>query len=284
MDQLHNGVALLEALLVTALVVGIIAERTKIPYTVALLLAALPLYFAHLSVEFGPWLLLVFLPALIFDAAWNLDRAALARTWPAIALLAIPGVAFTAAVVGFGLVALHLMPLAPALLLGIILSATDPVAVIATFKRLAVPTDLETIVEGESLFNDGAAVVLYGVALSALGLSGVPMGAHPAALTVGVLALGGALGAVARHVHRVLRFRSDPPRKRLDAADRRQHRHGLRRILACGEPAQFGHLRRDRAPASRYAPTRRGVRRVRKATSSASGPWRPSSPTRWSSC
>ena len=195
MDQLHNEVAFLVALLVAALVVGIVAERTKVPYTVALLLAALPLYFANISISFGPWLLLVFLPALIFEAAWNLDRAALARTWTAIAMLAVPGVVFTAAVVGFGLAALSLMPLAPALLLGIILSATDPVAVIATFKRLAVPADLATIVEGESLFNDGAAVVLYGVALSALGLGG-SASAHPNALGQGALALAGALAGL----------------------------------------------------------------------------------------
>jgi len=196
MDQLHNGVAFLVALLIAALVVGIVAERTKVPYTVALLLASLPLYFAHVSISFGPWLLLVFLPALIFEAAWNLDRAALARTWPAIAMLAVPGVVFTAAVVGCGLFALGEMPLAPALLLGIILSATDPIAVIATFRRLAVPTDLTTIVEGESLFNDGAAVVLYGVALSTLGIAGAG-GAHPSAAAEGALALGGALGGLA---------------------------------------------------------------------------------------
>jgi len=197
MDQLHNGVAFLVALLLAALVVGILAERTKVPYTVALLLASLPLYFARETILFGPWLLLVFLPALIFEAAWNLDRAALGRTWPAIAMLAVPGVAFTAGVVGFGLVALHQMALAPALLLGIILSATDPVAVIATFKRLAVPPDLATIVEGESLFNDGAAVVLYGVALTAFGLSATGgASARPGALIEGAVALAGALGGL----------------------------------------------------------------------------------------
>jgi CPA1 family monovalent cation:H+ antiporter len=197
MDQLHNGVAFLVALLLAALVVGILAERTKVPYTVALLLASLPLYFTRETIAFGPWLLLVFLPALIFEAAWNLDRAALGRTWPAIALLAVPGVAFTAGVVGFGLLALHQMPLAPALLLGIILSATDPVAVIATFRRLAVPPDLATIVEGESLFNDGAAVVLYGVALTALGLSAAGgASARPGALAEGALALAGSVGGL----------------------------------------------------------------------------------------
>jgi CPA1 family monovalent cation:H+ antiporter len=198
MDELHNQVAFLLALLVAALIIGIVAERTKIPYTVALLVASLPLYYAHLQFEFGPWLLLVFLPALIFEAAWNLERPALRRTWPAIAMLAVPGVAFTASVVGFGLYAMHQMALAPALLLGIILSATDPVAVIATFRRLAVPVDLATIVEGESLFNDGAAVVLYGVALTALGLSG---GAHAAAgpsnvWAVGAIAVAGAFGGL----------------------------------------------------------------------------------------
>jgi CPA1 family monovalent cation:H+ antiporter len=196
MDQLHNGVAFLVALLLAALVVGIVAERTRVPYTVALLVASLPLYYVHATTSFGPWLLLVFLPALIFEAAWNLDRGALGRTWPAIAMLSVPGVALTAGIVGFGLFALGQMPLAPALLLGIILSATDPVAVIATFRRLAVPTDLATIVEGESLFNDGAAVVLYGVALSALGISVGPSAWHPSAVLEGEIALIGSLGGL----------------------------------------------------------------------------------------
>jgi CPA1 family monovalent cation:H+ antiporter len=196
MDQLHNGVAFLVVLLLAALVVGILAERTRVPYTVALLLAALPLYYARVTVSFGPWLLLVFLPALIFEAAWNLDRRALGRTWAAIAMLAVPGVVFTAGAVGVGLFALGLLPLAPALLLGIILSATDPVAVIATFRRLAVPTDLVTIVEGESLFNDGTAVVLFGVALNALGLAAPGSAGHGTALAVGTLAVTGSLGGL----------------------------------------------------------------------------------------
>jgi CPA1 family monovalent cation:H+ antiporter len=209
MDQLHNGVALLVALLLAALVVGIVAERTRIPYTVALLVAALPLYLSHLSVSFGPWLLLVFLPALIFEAAWNLDRHALSRTWRAIVLLAVPGVALTAAVVGVGLSALGLLPLAPALLLGVILSATDPVAVIATFKRLAAPADLEAIVEGESLFNDGTAVVLYGVALSSLGLGGAHVdptvaAGEAVAGTIGGLAIGAAGAFVAAQAMRLV--------------------------------------------------------------------------------
>jgi CPA1 family monovalent cation:H+ antiporter len=153
--------------------------------------------------------LLVFLPALIFEAAWNLDRHALSRTWRAIVLLAVPGVALTAAVVGVGLSALGLLPLAPALLLGVILSATDPVAVIATFKRLAAPADLEAIVEGESLFNDGTAVVLYGVALSSLGLGGAHVdptvaAGEAVAGTIGGLAIGAAGAFVAAQAMRLV--------------------------------------------------------------------------------
>jgi CPA1 family monovalent cation:H+ antiporter len=70
--------------------------------------------------------------------------------------------------VGAGLALTRQMPFLPALLLGAILAATDPIAVIAVFRHLRVPTDLAAIVEGESLFNDGAAIVLYGVVIDLL--------------------------------------------------------------------------------------------------------------------
>jgi CPA1 family monovalent cation:H+ antiporter len=74
----------------------------------------------------------------------------------------------TAVLVAGGLALTRQMPFTPALLLGAILAATDPIAVLAVFKKLHVPTELATIVEGESLFNDGAAIVLYDVMIGIL--------------------------------------------------------------------------------------------------------------------
>ena len=108
----------------------------------------------------------VFLPALIFEAAWNLDLPTMRRAWKPIVLLAVPGVAVTAAIVALGAHFLGGLALPLALLLGAILSATDPIAVVAIFRRLNVPKELATIVESESLLNDAVAVVVYRAVLA----------------------------------------------------------------------------------------------------------------------
>ncbi|MBD5655706.1 MAG: sodium:proton antiporter [Candidatus Eremiobacteraeota bacterium] len=165
---LQDSVGFVVAILGVALIVSVIAERLGIPYVVALLVVAAPVEIPNLPEHFAPVLLFVFLPALVFEAAWNVDGRALKRRWLAVTVLALPGVIVTAFLVGGGLALAKQLPFGPALLLGTILAATDPVAVIAVFRRLDVPTDLETIVGGESLFNDGAAIVLYGVVVSLL--------------------------------------------------------------------------------------------------------------------
>jgi len=212
MDQLHSSIALFVVLLLAALSLGMLAERIRIPYTVTLMLASAAVYLPNLPIRFGPALLVVFLPALIFEAAWNLDHRALERKWKAIAILAIPGVLWTAVVVGLGLFAMGQLPLPQALLLGVILSATDPVAVIATFRRLKVPVDLATIIEGESLFNDGTAVVLYGVTIALIQKGGSATSVLiSASLAIGQAAAGIAAGlAVAYIIARLLRFTADP--------------------------------------------------------------------------
>jgi monovalent cation:H+ antiporter, CPA1 family len=181
------------ALLAGAVLVGVVAQRLRIPYSVALLIAALPAQLPHLDESFTPSLLFVFLPALVFEAAWNVDGSALRRCWLPITVLAVPGVLLTAALVAGGLAITGLMPFLPALVLGAILAATDPIAVIATFRRMRVPADLETIVEGESLFNDGVAIVLYTVAVGALSAGS----GHIDPLAVGVEALAVGLGGAA---------------------------------------------------------------------------------------
>lgn len=144
---------------------------------------------------FGHATLYVFLPALLFEAAWNLNYRAIVRQWLIIATLAGPGVLLTAMVVA-GALSIVRVPFGSALLAGAILSATDPIAVVAVFRRLKVPRTLSTIVECESLFNDAVAVALYRAVLTAFFLAAASAGtiAAVAAATFGQAAGGAVFG------------------------------------------------------------------------------------------
>ena len=164
-----------------------------------------------LSGIFARATLAVFIPALIFEAAWHLRIAELRSHWRSVALLIVPGVPITAAIVSAA-VFLVGTPLPAALVLGAILSATDPIAVVAIFRRLQIPASLMTIVEGESLFNDAVAVVLYRVVIvaAATGAFAAPATRLLAAAALGSvlsLAAGAALGAVAGWSSRLVQNR-----------------------------------------------------------------------------
>ena len=146
----------------------------------------------RLAYALGHATLYVFLPALLFEAAWNLNYRAILRQWMAIATLAGPGVFITALIVA-GALAVVRVPFGPALLAGAILSATDPIAVVAVFRRLKVPKTLATIVECESLFNDAVAVALYRGVLVSLALGA---GSAGAIALVALDTLGGAAGGI----------------------------------------------------------------------------------------
>jgi CPA1 family monovalent cation:H+ antiporter len=107
--------------------------------------------------------LFVFLPPLVFDAALSLDVKSLKRNLVPILTLAAPGVVF--ATVATGALVHWLTPLAwgPAMLFGALISATDTVAVLATFKEVKAPERLATLVDGESLFNDATVLVVFGI-------------------------------------------------------------------------------------------------------------------------
>jgi Na+:H+ antiporter len=159
-------------LIAIATLVALVARRFALPYSVALVMAGLGLAVlgpATLSLEVTPELILaVLLPGLVFEAAYKLDLTELRRTSLIVAVLAAPGVLITAAVVAVVVsVATGLDPTL-AFLLGAMISATDPVAVVALFRRLGAPTRLATAVEAESLFNDGTGVVLFSIALTAV--------------------------------------------------------------------------------------------------------------------
>ncbi|WP_013320686.1 cation:proton antiporter [Gloeothece verrucosa] len=156
-------VSVLVILLLVATGIALASQWLRIPYVSGLVLAGLAIA-ELLPDEIGlddALILNVFLPILIFEAAINTDISRLRTTIKPVAILAGPGVmlssGITAIVLKWGL-GLHWTP---ALLLGVILAITDTVSVIAVFKEIPVPSKLTTIVEGESLFNDGVALVLF---------------------------------------------------------------------------------------------------------------------------
>jgi CPA1 family monovalent cation:H+ antiporter len=161
-------VQILVILLLVATGVGLLSRWLRIPYVTGLVLAGLPIT-EVLSRRIGldPSLVLnLFLPILIFEAAINTDISRLRSTFKPIALLAGPGAVFSSAIIAvllkFGLGLTWI----PALLIGVILANTDTVSMIAVFKEIRVPSRLSTIVEGETLFNDAAALVLFNLILT----------------------------------------------------------------------------------------------------------------------
>lgn len=135
----------------------------KIPYTLLLVIAGLGLAFLDVRlVNLSPGLILsIFLPPLVFEAAWNLQWTRLKQDLIPILLFAVIGVLISIVGVALGLNQISGLTLPTALLIGASLSATDPVSVVALFRELGVDKRLSTLMEGESLFNDGMAIVAF---------------------------------------------------------------------------------------------------------------------------
>ncbi|HEY9788700.1 MAG TPA: Na+/H+ antiporter [Candidatus Obscuribacterales bacterium] len=163
------NVYVLLALIMIASAVAIAIKWVKLPYSIALVLVGLCIGIFHLlpPVSMSPqFILVVFLPALLFEAAWNLDWRALRTTIKPVAVLATLGVFVSATVVGFSFHILAGVALSSALVFGAIVSATDPISVLSLFKKMGVERRLTMILEGESLVNDGTAVALFRVLLA----------------------------------------------------------------------------------------------------------------------
>lgn len=162
-DGLTGLVSTLIILLLVATGVALVTQRLRIPYVIGLVLAGLAISKQALpeSIGLNPEVILtLFLPVLIFEAAINTDFSRLRSTVKPIVLLAGPGVLLAASITA-GLLQLGLgTPWITACAVGVILTITDTVSVIAAFREVPVPGRLATIVEGESLFNDGMALVL----------------------------------------------------------------------------------------------------------------------------
>lgn len=171
-----SGETIFILLFVVATAVAIVVQRLAIPYTVALVLTGLALGLLHVfeTPHLTKTLLFnVFLPGLLFEAAFHIDSKQFARNRLAIASLAVPGViAATALIVVILTPIIQELHLAAgfswkyALVFGALISATDPIAVISIFKTLGVPKRLSVLLDGESLLNDGVAIVLFTLSLA----------------------------------------------------------------------------------------------------------------------
>jgi CPA1 family monovalent cation:H+ antiporter len=192
--DVESSVNVLAAMLLGAAVLGILAWRINLPYAVALVLAGIAVEQLHVVAlpQLEPRVLLfVLLPPLLFDAAFRLDDVQLRRLAQPVLWLAVPGTVATAAIVGAVLALMLHFPLAEALLFGSIVSATDPVAVVAVFRTIDAPKRLAVLVEGESLINDGVAITLY---TATIGLATSGSADVPAALALFVRQVAGGVG------------------------------------------------------------------------------------------
>ncbi len=163
MENFLNTETLIIELLLIVSLVALVVRRLRIPYTVALVVVGLLITFQQpQQISLTPELILsLFIPPLVFEAAFHLEFKSLRENWLPIIGLAIPGVLLTTAIVG-AIVSWGVgISLTSGLVFGALIAATDPVAVVALFKALGAPKRLTTLVESESLFNDGTAIVVF---------------------------------------------------------------------------------------------------------------------------
>jgi monovalent cation:H+ antiporter, CPA1 family len=168
-------------LLFVSALVAMLMRRLRLPYTVGLVLAGMGLYLSHLSVKWHlskDLIFFVFLPPLVFEAALFIDWAEFKRDLPVVALLASAGVVLAAAVTAAGMHYGLNWDWGSAVVFGVLIAATDPVSVIATFKGAGVQGRVRLLIEAESLLNDGTAAVAFVAVL------GVLAGDHPSFVSI----------------------------------------------------------------------------------------------------
>ncbi len=202
MEHVWLTVLGVSGLLTLAVLMWPLANRLNFPYTVMLAAVGCAIgiveYLFPDGADFGvgsdllealhtlditsETVLFVFLPALVFESALAIDVRRLMEDIAPILMLAVVGLLISTLVVGGVLWAASGYALIACLLLGAIVSATDPVAVVAIFKDLGAPRRLAILVEGESLFNDATAIVVFTL------LSAMLLGQSDVGLAAGALA------------------------------------------------------------------------------------------------
>ncbi len=180
----------LVVLLFVATVMSVVTKRVKMPLSIALVLMGLligelirvypelaPLARLQLSEEM---LLYVFLPTLVFHAAFAIDSRLMMKNIGPVLVLAVPAVLISFAAVGYGLHWTLGMPLGPALLFGALITATDSSAVLSMFREIGAPKRLNMLVQGENLLNDAVSIVIFLLAAGAVGIGAttIPAGSN----------------------------------------------------------------------------------------------------------
>jgi Na+/H+ antiporter len=206
-----NGLELILVLLVVAAGLAVAAQRLSVPYPVLLVLGGLVLAVlpVRTQVHLQPQMvLLLFLPPLLFSAAYLTSWRDFAANLRPIMLLAVGLVIATmAAVAGVAHAVVPGMGWPVAFLVGAIVSPPDAVAATAVIQRLKVPRRIVTILEGESLVNDATGLVAYKFALGAVTTGSVSLagaGGHFLLVAAGGVALGLVVGWLVAQIHRRL--------------------------------------------------------------------------------
>jgi CPA1 family monovalent cation:H+ antiporter len=212
-NDIEVAESLIVGLMLVAALVAIVVSRVRVPYTIALVVVGLGLGLSGVfdAIDLtSELILLVFLPPLLFEGAVNMDASVLLLRWRQVAVLAVAGTLISAGVIAGVLVLVPGMAAELAFVLAVMLAPTDPISVLAILKEHGVEVGLRTLLEGESIFNDALAIVLYVIALEiAFGKGSVTathiLGEFLTEVSVGV-AVGVVVGMV---VHRLMMVLDD---------------------------------------------------------------------------
>jgi transposase-like protein len=224
MHAIALALSLAGGLIALVAAVDALAARFRLPAPTLLLVVGSAIGAAHLALGtlspgaegglFAPLIapsfpaeayLWVFLPPLLFRTALTVDVHSMIPDWAPILLLAVVGVGVSTAIVGWSVAMAGGLDLVACLVLGAIVATTDPTAVFAAFRKVCAPARLITLVEGESLLNDAAAIAIVGVLLAMLGgdAAAATLGAGLETLAI---SLAGGLMARAKQLPRVRRY------------------------------------------------------------------------------
>jgi len=169
--RMASDLSLLGFLLFVSALVAMLTRRLRMPYTVGLVLAGMGLYFLHIYIKWHiskDLIFSVFLPPLVFEAALFISWREFKKDLPVVALLATVGVLLAATVTAIGMHYALGWDWGSAVVFGVLIAATDPVSVIASFKETGVRGRLRLLIEAESLLNDGTAAVAFVAVLGIL--------------------------------------------------------------------------------------------------------------------